>query len=302
MTGEGGAGRTAKSAGLLDGAIAAGVALLGLASGLGPARGGPHPAAAIAVLCAMGLVLFARRRFPGTVLAATAALVATLVALRAPVEGSFVAVLIASYSAAVYGGSGFVRVLVVAAPAVLLGLGVPQQFGAARWTDAHLPVRSLLAAAGACLVGLVIRNQLAARTEHAAALAERAELIAAQQDERASRAAMAERLRIARELHDIVAHHLSVVVIQAQGAQRVAGTDLARAKDAMADVERTGRTALEEMRRLLGLLRPGEQDDLLAEDADYTPTLGLADLPALADRIRGAGLPVTLSVAAEPAN
>ena len=68
----------------------------------------------------------------------------------------------------------------------------------------------------------------------------------------------------------------------------------------MAEVERTGRTALEEMRRLLGLLRPGE-DDPPIEDADYAPTLGLADLPALADRIRGAGLTVTLSVATEPA-
>ena len=59
---------------------------------------------------------------------------------------------------------------------------------------------------------------------------------------------MAERLRIARELHDVVAHHLSVVVIQAQGAQRTIGQDPGRAMAAMTQVEQTGRTALEEMR------------------------------------------------------
>jgi len=161
-------------------------------------------------------------------------------------------------------------------------------------------VPTLIAAAGAWGVGLVIRRQFALRDTAVRALAERATLVAAQQEEHAERARLAERLRIARELHDIVAHHLSIVVIQAQAAQRV--PEEGRARQAMAEVERTGRTALEEMRRLLGLLRPGEQDDPPAEDADYAPALGLADLPALADRIRGAGLPVTLSVAAEPAN
>jgi signal transduction histidine kinase len=70
----------------------------------------------------------------------------------------------------------------------------------------------------------------------------------------------------------------------------------------MAEVERTGRTALEEMRRLLGLLRQGEQDDTQGEDADYAPALGLAELPALAYRIRSAGLPVAMSVVTELAS
>jgi signal transduction histidine kinase len=299
---------------VLDAGIALGVALMGLAGGLdGATRGGRAAAVTTAALVAMGLILFLRRRWPGTVLAVVATLVALLAVLGASVEGAFVPVLIASYSAAVYGGWRVARVLMIAAPAVLVGLGIPETFGAARWIGAHFPLRTLLAAAGAWLVGLVIRNQLAARAEHITALAERAELIAAQQEERARRATLAERLRIARELHDIVAHHLSVVVIQAQGAQRVADQDLARAKGAMADVERTGRTALEEMRHLLGLLRTSEPGETAegaaitaaattgaAPEGAYMPPFGLADVDDLAEGMRGAGLPVTVVRSGQP--
>jgi signal transduction histidine kinase len=280
-----------------DAGIAAGVAMLSLAGGLLAPGGGD--AAVTALLVAMGLVLAGRRRFPGTVLAVVTALTALLAVLGDSVEGTFIPVLIASYTAAVHGGSRVARALLILAPAVLLGLGIPQALGAGGRAGAHLPVRPLLAAAGVCLAGLVIRKQFAARAEHAAVLAERAQLIAAQQEERAHRAALAERVRIARELHDIVAHHLSVVVIQAQGAQRVAEKDPARAKSAMADVERTGRTALGEMRHLLGLLRTGEPGECGAPaeagpDAAFGPPSGLGDLENLAAGMRTAGLPVTV--------
>jgi signal transduction histidine kinase len=280
-----------------DAGIAAGVAMLSLAGGL-VAPGGGH-AAVTALLVAMGLVLAARRRFPGTVLAVVTVLTALLAVLGDSVEGTFIPVLIASYTAAVHGGSRVARALLILAPAVLLGLGIPQALGAGGRAGAHLPVRPLLAAAGVCLAGLVIRKQFAARAEHAAVLAERAQLIAAQQEERTRRAALAERVRIARELHDIVAHHLSVVVIQAQGAQRVAEQDPARAKNAMADVERTGRTALGEMRHLLGLLRTGEPGECAAPaeagpDAAFGAVAGLDDLENLAAGMRTAGLPVTV--------
>jgi signal transduction histidine kinase len=308
MAGKDGPARPVIPAGLLDAAIAAGVALLGLVGGLGSAASGAHAAVTTAVLVVMGLILLGRRRFPGVVLAVMAALVAVLAVLRVSVEGAFIPVLVASYSAAVYGGRWLARVLVIAAAAALLGLGIAQAFGAGRWLGDHFPVRTLLAAAGAWLVGMVIRTQFAARAEHIAALAERASLIAAQHEERARRATLAERLRIARELHDIVAHHLSVVVIQAQGAQRVAGTDLARAKGAMAEVERTGRTALEEMRRLLGLLRSGEPGEVTggtgtsqaAPAAAWAPPPGLADVDDLAEGMRGAGLPVTVVRRGQP--
>ena len=276
-----------------DAAIALGVALLGLSSGLGLGRAGHVPPAATVVLTAMGLVLYPRRRFPGAVIAVMAALVAALAVMRTSLEGAFIAVLVASYSAAVYGSRRLTRILLVAAVAAILGIGILDAFGTDTWLRTRYPIPTILAAAGAWLVGLVVRKQLDARAEHIAALAERAELLAAKQEESERRATLAERLRIARELHDIVAHHLSVVVIQAQGAQRIADKDPARATAAMADVERTGRTALEEMRRLLGLLRTGETAAAMPDGA-YMPPLGLADVDDLAERLRRAGLDITV--------
>jgi len=286
-------GRLIVPPGIQDAAIALGVALLGLSSGLGLGRAGHVPPAATVVLTAMGLVLYPRRRFPGAVIAVMAALVAALAVMRTSLEGAFIAVLVASYSAAVYGSRRLTRILLVAAVAAILGIGILDAFGADTWLRARYPIPTILAAAGAWLVGLVVRKQLDARAEHIAALAERAELMAAKQEESERRATLAERLRIARELHDIVAHHLSVVVIQAQGAQRIADKDPARATAAMADVERTGRTALEEMRRLLGLLRTGEAAAAMPDGA-YVPPLGLADVDDLAERLRRAGLDITV--------
>jgi signal transduction histidine kinase len=272
-----------------DASVALGVGLLGGISGLGPDHPA-IPAAAIGVLTAMGLILYPRRRFPGAVLAAEAILVSAMIALGAKMDGSFPAVLISSYSAAVYGSRRLATALAAAAVALLLGVGLTDALHPNTWLRVHSAVPTVIAAAGAWLVGLVIRKQFDARNAHVAELAERAELM----EERASNAILAERLRIARELHDIVAHHLSVVVIQAQGAQRMAERDVMRARAAMADVERTGRTALEEMRRLLGLLRTGEADASAAKVGAYVPPSGLADVDELAERMRGAGLPVTI--------
>jgi signal transduction histidine kinase len=251
----------------------------------------------------MGLILFVRRRFPGTVVAVMAVLVATLAITHTSLEAAFIAVLVASYSAAVYGSNLLARVLLVSGIAALLGLGIAGGLGADNWLGAHFPVfRTILAAAGAWLVGFLVRRQLQARADHIAMLAERAELLAARQEESEHRATLAERLRIAREMHDIVAHHISVVVIQAQGAQRVVDFDPARAKTAMADVERTSRTALEEMRRLLGLLRSGEPAAEPLPNSTYVPPAGLADINILAERLRRAGLGITVLQHGEPAD
>jgi signal transduction histidine kinase len=102
----------------------------------------------------------------------------------------------------------------------------------------------------------------------------------------AEQALAGERARIARELHDIVAHHLSVVVLQAAGAQASAKP----APEALAKIERSGREALTEMRRLLGVLRDPAEGEGLA------PQPGVAELAALAEGVRAAGLPVRLAV------
>jgi signal transduction histidine kinase len=105
-------------------------------------------------------------------------------------------------------------------------------------------------------------------------------------ERQAEQAAAAERARIARELHDIVAHHLSVMVLQAAGA-RASGKD---AGPALEKIEHSGRQALAETRRLLGVLRDSPEDDVLA------PQPGISDLAALADSVRAAGVPVSLAV------
>jgi len=281
-----------------DAVIAVAVAVLGLASGLGARAQHEHmPLAAIPVLTAMGLVLYPRRRYPAAVLGAVAAGVVALVVMGAALGGSFLAVLCASYSAAVYGSRRLVIGLVTGALAAVLLIGIPQSLGFGGSVIHAVPVPTILAAAGAALFGLLIRSQFSARNAQLAMMAERAEWATAQRDQEARRATLAERLRIARELHDIVAHHVSVIVIQAQGAQRVAGREPDRARQAMADVERTARTALEEMRRMLGLLRS-------PDDAEDTGTLdvahGVADIAALAARMAGAGVAVTTRTTGEP--
>jgi signal transduction histidine kinase len=114
-------------------------------------------------------------------------------------------------------------------------------------------------------------------------------------EQEALRAAAEERRRIAREMHDVVAHSVSVMVVQAGGARRILERDPARAIAAGEQIERTGREALAEMRRLLGVLNPeGEEPAALAPQ----PTLD--GLGALADRARAAGLPVSLHVEGAP--
>ncbi|ROP37014.1 signal transduction histidine kinase [Saccharothrix texasensis] len=110
--------------------------------------------------------------------------------------------------------------------------------------------------------------------------------------EEAARAVADERVRIARELHDIVAHHMSVISLQAGVAQYVLDSDLATARQAITTVGATSREALTEMRRLLDVLRVDHDDD-------YRPQPGLAALDGLVERARGAGLPVEVTVTGE---
>jgi signal transduction histidine kinase len=119
-------------------------------------------------------------------------------------------------------------------------------------------------------------------------------LMRRQRDERAAHAVADERQRIARELHDVVAHAISVIVLQSRGGRRVLDDDPAAAREAFDNIERTSTEALEEMRRLLGLLRADGEPALLAQ-----PTL--ARVEALAEELRASGLPVDVAVEGDPA-
>ncbi|TDD49778.1 sensor histidine kinase [Kribbella antibiotica] len=125
-----------------------------------------------------------------------------------------------------------------------------------------------------------------------AELEQQAVVLAAQQQANARRAVIDERLRISRELHDVVAHHISSIGVQAGGARRVMDTDPAAAKNALGVIEESSRTAVNEMRQLLGMLRAADPDlDVDAPD-EKAPQAGADRLPALIAEVNGQGLEV----------
>jgi signal transduction histidine kinase len=137
----------------------------------------------------------------------------------------------------------------------------------------------------------LIGENLKTRRAFVASLEERAEQAEATRVEEARRAVAEERTRIARELHDVVAHSMSVMIVQAGAARRVLDTQPAQARDALVSIESTGREAMSEMRRLLGVLR-----DEGESPATRVPQPTVADLHALVEPCAEAGLAVTVEV------
>ncbi|WP_432547928.1 sensor histidine kinase [Kineococcus sp. SYSU DK004] len=150
-------------------------------------------------------------------------------------------------------------------------------------------VANTVFAGAVAVLGLVWRRHATERRRAEALAADRAAAAREAREqarEQGRRAVDAERARIARELHDVVGHGLSVVVLQARGARAVLAADPARAREALDEVERAASGALREMRLLTGLLRT-------TDDAAGPPP-GPPDLPALVGDVRRAGVPVTL--------
>lgn len=159
--------------------------------------------------------------------------------------------------------------------------------GAGRLEDT-VPAWFMLAAAYG--IGLAMRGERIQST----LLTQRTERLEREREQQARQAVAEERARIARELHDIVAHAISVMVVQAQAGQRVLEGEQASAREALGSIETMGRQSLVEMRRLLGVLRVEDRELALG------PYPRLADLDVLADRVRHAGLPVEVHVEGEP--
>lgn len=154
---------------------------------------------------------------------------------------------------------------------------------------ANYVISALALICGPVFLGRVLRN----RAQLNRTLREKAERLEAERAQRAAAAAEEERARIAGELHDVVAHALSAMVVQASGARRLAERDPARAGDAFLAVETSGREALTEIRRLLGVLRREDEELALA------PQPSLRHVGSLVRRFEAAGLPVELDVEGE---
>jgi signal transduction histidine kinase len=188
---------------------------------------------------------------------------------------------------------------------------------------AHCERRIALAAAGATGVALVIPavagkgvssagfavamfavftvawalgDNLRTRRAYLVEVEARAKRLEHEREERARRAVAAERSRIARELHDVISHNVSVMVVQAAAGRDVFASQPERARDALGSIESIGREALVELRRLLGVVSPDEDADGLG----LFPQPGLARLPELLEQVGAGGLRVKLTVTGQP--
>ena len=243
----------------------------------------------VPAVCLVVLVLLGSRRFPFAAPAAMWVLAAAVTFVDGHVIVSTQAVFIVGLAAAALLGNQRDANRGRVGLAVVLGCGATIILNDPDHSTGELVFTPILFGLS-WLVGFAVRERAQA-AEAAEARASRAE----RERETAARIAVAEeRARIARELHDIVAHAVSVMVLQVGAVRHKLPEELAQDRDALEDVERTGRAALTEMRRLLGAMR-SDRDDL-----ELTPQPGLANLEPLLDEIRRAGLAVELQVDGEP--
>lgn len=230
--------------------------------------------------------VIARRRRPllaAGVSGAAAIVAVALVAPGQPPLEPYVALLLVCYSVGVRtdGYKGGVVVAGIAAGA-LAGCLAPGLEGLDN-------APSAIWLTGAWIVGRLIRS----RTIRIAALESVTAQLAFEREERARAAVLVERARIARELHDVVAHNVSVIVLHAQAGQRSQPTVPRDAREAFETIEDVGRQTVDELRRLLGVLRSDEA-------ADLGPPPSLAHVDALIARVQAAGLDVEVTVEGRP--
>ena len=221
------------------------------------------------------LALAGRRTAPLAATVAVMGAAATQALLTVPTEGlsGLIALLLSAYSVAAYAA----RRQALAGAVVTAAALVPASEDIADWAFAGL----LLGAAW--LAGRVVRRRTS-----------QVQTLEREQEAAALRAVEDERARIARELHDVVSHTVSTMVVQAQAADALLDRDPDGTRTALRAIDESGRQALTELRFLLGLLRDGEHDP------GRHPSPDLARLPELVEQTRAAGMPVTLETQGAP--
>ncbi|GAA2717391.1 sensor histidine kinase [Micromonospora olivasterospora] len=288
-----------------DVAVAGFVVLFGLAG----AANQPGGWWATLVGAGMAVTLLFRRTHPSAVAAAVAALALVQVAFGWGPLAFDVGVLIALYSVVKYAEKLRDGVLAGIVAAVGVVLGALQTRGEVAWWASAIWLALITGAVW--LMGLNVRT----RRLYVLSLEERAATLEREREAEARAAVAEERTRIARELHDVVAHSMAVMIVQADGARYLFDRDPETAREAVRVVADTGRQALEEMRRLVGVLRepspaepPGVPAATPATDGGGTPGLSaepahrrpaLVELPDLLDRFRAAGLRIDWAVTGE---
>jgi signal transduction histidine kinase len=265
--------RIRATADVVDALIAGALVVAAEAHVWSGAAAGPKAITAPAGLVIAGSVAF-RRRAPLAAVCAAMTAVAIQSALASSPQALWV---IASWVILFYSaGRELDRDRAVVALGVgIAGAGVDEAFAADR------SVSGFVFGVGA----LVVVPWLAGRTLRVHE--RRASLLERESAETTRRALEAERVRIARDLHDVVAHAVSLIVLKAEAAEAILDQDPARTRTQLASIQETGRQALVEMTRLLGVLRAGERDNATAQPR-------IAELPTLVERVRRAGLDVVL--------
>lgn len=271
---------------LLDIALAAGLAAVSVLQGFDDESGRwrEYDALGAALSVLVTLPVAARRRAPVPVLLAGYLFWVWQIALGYNPTVTTYGMLLAMYTVAATQPGWRTAVLFAPGPVIWVGAGLHAQAGSI---------------AGLLLQGLVVPAVIGKVGDSAKRLAQANGQLRRDREERARRAVTDERVRIARELHDVVAHHMSVVAVQAGLARYVLRTDPGTAEAAIGTVLGTSAEALDEMRRMLALLRVGTGADE-GRPAGYDPAPGLADLPELFDRVRAAGVPVRVAVTGVP--
>lgn len=280
----------------IDSALAAACLAIALVVHLGgseavAANRDPDVLTVLLTTVAVGVIAL-RRRWPVVVLGVALVGVLGLVLVKGTVGMATTGPMIAAYTAVAWGSSREVRRAVALVVLALLLTWVLDPVDLS-------PSGALLntaAFAAVVLLGTTSRARREGAEAAVLAVEQRAALERERADaerERSVRAATEERLRITRELHDVLGHAMSVMVVQAGAAGRLLDVDdAARARTAVAEIERTGRQSMNEMRQLLGVLRDGGPE---AGASPRAPAPTLHDVEALTRRVGEAGLPTTVS-------
>jgi signal transduction histidine kinase len=290
---------------LVDGGLAAVLAFLGIASAAvmvfhpGPPTPGSSVVgisrvAAIPLMLMLAVPVIFRRSHPVGAFTAAVVIGGIQILLNVRPTATDLVIVILLYTLAAYTPR---RTSVAGLAICLVGSAV----AVARWMPDQLSVLNAIAVgsilfAGPSLIAWVFGDSMRYRRAYYTNLEDRAARLEAERDAQAQIAAAAERARIARELHDVVAHNVSVMVVQADGASYALGSDPDRARQALAAISATGRQALAEMRRMLGVLRRDED----GTEPGRAPLPGIGQLGELLEQTRATGLAVSFTVEGVP--